>query len=252
MGMFLIIVFLALGKMGASTAAAQFGGFKDAARKAKEAMQKKKDAEEQARKEAEAKKEAEQKEAEAKEEAEAPKEAEGKNEKPPAEGAQQAPADAAPSFQVYSKFDFVPGEKIVAFEDFSQSAIGDFPAKWNTNGSGEVVTISGKPGRWLKLAANGFYTPEFITALPDDFTLELDILAPPTFKNGYPLQTVIAELPSPTGNSELLQWHGAPNVFQFLADPEAGGEVGSVQVILRQASVSTSANSRSTKYYYVK
>ena len=50
-----------------------------------------------------------------------------------------------------------------------------------------VVTISGKPGRWLKLAANGFYTPEFITALPDDFTLELDILSPPTFKNGYAL-----------------------------------------------------------------
>lgn len=38
--------------------AAQFGGLKDAARKAKEAMQKKKDAEEQARKEADAKKEA--------------------------------------------------------------------------------------------------------------------------------------------------------------------------------------------------
>ena len=179
-------------------------------------------------------------EAEAKDGAQAKKE--------PSSDAPAGAAAAAPSFQVYSKFDFVPGEKIVAFEDFSQDAIGDFPAKWNTNGSGEVVTISGKPGRWLKLAANGFYTPEFITALPDDFTLELDILSPPTFKNGYALQTVLAELPSPTGNSELLQWTGASNYFQFVADPEAGSE-GSVQVILRQASVSTPASSRSTKQF---
>ena len=247
----LMVVSFAAAGFGVPAAKAQFGGLKDAARKAKDAM-KKKDAEAQAQKDAEAKKEAEAKEAQAKKEAEVKKEAEAKDgaqaKKEPSSDA-PAGAAAAPSFQVYSKFDFVPGEKIVAFEDFSQDAIGDFPAKWNTNGSGEIVTISGKPGRWLKLAANGFYTPEFITALPDDFTLELDILAPPTFKNGYPLQMVLAELPSPTGNSELLQWYGATNSFQFLADPEVGGEEGSVQVILRQASVSTPANSRSTKQF---
>ena len=26
------------------------------------------------------------------------------------------------------------------------------PAKWNTNGSGEIVTVTGKPGRWLRAA----------------------------------------------------------------------------------------------------
>ncbi|MFN9327118.1 MAG: hypothetical protein ACK6A5_17215, partial [Flavobacteriales bacterium] len=39
----------------------------------------------------------------------------------------------------YSKFDFVPGEQVIAVEDFTQDAIGDFPARWNTNSSGEVV-----------------------------------------------------------------------------------------------------------------
>ena len=38
-------------------------------------------------------------------------------------------AQDSPSFQSYSKFDFVPGEKIVAIEDFLQDAIGDFPGK---------------------------------------------------------------------------------------------------------------------------
>ena len=37
--------------------------------------------------------------------------------------AQQA---AAPDFQAYSRFDFVPGEKVVGVEDFSQDSIGDF------------------------------------------------------------------------------------------------------------------------------
>jgi OmpA-OmpF porin, OOP family len=48
----------------------------------------------------------------------------------PAETGQQ---QASPGFQSYSKFDFVPGEKVIFYEDFSQDAIGDFPALWNTN-----------------------------------------------------------------------------------------------------------------------
>ena len=94
-----------------------------------------------------------------------------------------AAQDAAPppAFQAFSKFDFVPGEKIVAMDDFSQGAVGDFPDKWNTDGSGEIVTISGNTGRWLKLTRGGFFTPEFIKQLPDNFTLEFDVLVPPTF-----------------------------------------------------------------------
>ena len=41
-----------------------------------------------------------------------------------------------------SKYDFIPGEKVIFFDDFSQDAVGDFPALWNTNGSGEVVTTN--------------------------------------------------------------------------------------------------------------
>ena len=42
-------------------------------------------------------------------------------------------------FKSYSKFDFVPGEQVIFFEDFLQDAIGDFPVNWNTNGTGEVI-----------------------------------------------------------------------------------------------------------------
>ena len=43
--------------------------------------------------------------------------------------------------KIYSKFDFVPGDKLLFFDDYSNDFIGDFPSKWNTNGSGEVVTV---------------------------------------------------------------------------------------------------------------
>ena len=39
-------------------------------------------------------------------------------------------------FEFYSKFDFIPGDKILLFDDFSIDNIGDFPLRWNTNGSG--------------------------------------------------------------------------------------------------------------------
>ncbi len=87
----------------------------------------------------------------------------------------------APTFAAYSKFDFVPGDKILAVEDFSQDAIGDFPAKWNTNGGGEVVTIKGQPGHWLAFTTQGGLTPEFINALPENFTLEFDLICNPGY-----------------------------------------------------------------------
>lgn len=78
-------------------------------------------------------------------------------------------------FQVNSKFDFVSGEKIIAVEDFTQDAIGDFPAKWNTNGTGEVVTLGNSSTRWLKVGVETVLYPEFINNLPENFTFEFDL-----------------------------------------------------------------------------
>jgi outer membrane protein OmpA-like peptidoglycan-associated protein len=81
----------------------------------------------------------------------------------------------------YSKFDFVPGEKILVEEDFSQDAVGDFPDKWNTNSTGELVTVEGKTGKWLSLSKEGVFMPEFITSLPENFTLEFDVMCNANF-----------------------------------------------------------------------
>ena len=76
----------------------------------------------------------------------------------------------------YSKYDFVPGEKILVVEDFAQDAIGDFPAKWNTNSSGEVVSVDGETGHWLMIGKKGRFVPDYITNLPENFTLQFDLI----------------------------------------------------------------------------
>ncbi len=86
------------------------------------------------------------------------------------------------SLKSYSKFDFVPGEKIVYSEDFSQDVIGEFPAKWNTNGSGELMTIDGQPGKWLNLQVSTKYESAYTATAPDNYTIEFDVIT--DFKNG--------------------------------------------------------------------
>jgi OOP family OmpA-OmpF porin len=104
---------------------------------------------------------------------------EAKEEEQPADDAAAQPASQAaakPAFASYSKFDFVPGEQVVLFDDFSQDAVGDFPAKWNTNGSGEVVTLSSAPGKWLQAKGSSPYLPDLPGPLPENFTIEMDVV----------------------------------------------------------------------------
>jgi OmpA-OmpF porin, OOP family len=85
------------------------------------------------------------------------------------------------SLKSYSKFDFVPGDKVMSVEDFQQDAVGDFPAKWNTNSSGEVVTVEGQQGHWLVLQKKGKFIPEFINNLPENFTMQFDLICNENF-----------------------------------------------------------------------
>lgn len=83
---------------------------------------------------------------------------------------------AQQNLQSYSKFDFIPGEKVIFYEDFSQDAIGDFPALWNTNSSGEVVNTNLYPGNWLKYVMSESIWTDKLLSLPENYTLEFDIV----------------------------------------------------------------------------
>lgn len=80
------------------------------------------------------------------------------------------------SLEAYSKYDFVPGEKVIFYEDFSQDAVGDFPALWNTNGSAEVVTTNLFPGKWMKFVMDQCVWTDELLKLPENYTIEYDVI----------------------------------------------------------------------------
>lgn len=81
-----------------------------------------------------------------------------------------------PGLESYSKFDFIPGEKIIFFDDFSQDAIGDFPVQWNTNGSAEVVNTNLYDGKWMKFVMRECVWTDELLKLPENYTIEFDII----------------------------------------------------------------------------
>jgi len=124
------------------------------------------------------------------------------------------------TIKAYSKYDFVPGEKIIVYEDFMQDAVGDFPDKWNTNTSGETVTIQGKEGHWLKMT-KGVYMPNFIDSLPDNFTLEFDLLVDAR-AHSWGIDPALVELPK---RDYPQDWRQAENFLavNLLPGAEGGG-----------------------------
>ncbi|AWX43900.1 putative lipoprotein YiaD [Flagellimonas maritima] len=92
-------------------------------------------------------------------------------------GTSTEPSKGGPkTIEVYSKFDFVPGDRQLFFDNFQNDFVGDFPSKWNTDGSGEVVEISSESEKWFEIKPNSFYIPD-VPSLPTDYTIEFDILA---------------------------------------------------------------------------
>ncbi|MHB1024474.1 MAG: OmpA family protein [Desulfobacteria bacterium] len=112
---------------------------------------------------------------------------------------------------VYSKFDFVPGDKMIFFDDFSDTDVGEFPRKWHLNGprargnvSIEVVEYQGK--RFLRNVPSQKGqrqndSTQYIRLnqkgdLPEKFTVEFDavfsnaIVSKAKFQNEYYLYLI--------------------------------------------------------------
>jgi hypothetical protein len=89
----------------------------------------------------------------------------------------EAPTSGGSSLQSFSKYDFIPGDKVILYEDFSQDAVGDFPALWTTDVAGEINTLNIAPGNWLNLnSSEGTYWFMKEIDFPKNFILEMDIV----------------------------------------------------------------------------
>ncbi|HKA24184.1 MAG TPA: OmpA family protein [Candidatus Eisenbacteria bacterium] len=99
------------------------------------------------------------------------------DEQKPAEGNAGQPESAQGSGKVSdvsTKFDFVPGDKVLFADDFTQDELGEFPARWKLlEGTWEVAEQSGE--RWLRCTSNnGHVRMKVSPTLPEFWTLEFD------------------------------------------------------------------------------
>lgn len=76
-----------------------------------------------------------------------------------------------------TQYDFVPGDVILYYDDFSQDAVGDFPALWTSNSSGEVKTVNIAPGNWFHMnGEDAVYCFTRQIEFPENFIIEFDII----------------------------------------------------------------------------
>lgn len=83
-----------------------------------------------------------------------------------------------------SKFDFIPGEEVYYFYDFSDVGIGDVPEGWQIDGSAEVVEVDGYPGHYLMLNDHSSVIPEMSDDLSEDLTIQFDLICTDPFAWG--------------------------------------------------------------------
>jgi outer membrane protein OmpA-like peptidoglycan-associated protein len=122
-----------------------------------------------------------------------------------------AAADAAPSRPgegVWANYDFVPGNRILFAEDFSQDRVGDFPRRLEfMRGNWEIVEWEGR--RLLRNTGPRHAAVKILLPheLPESFTIELDA----HFTHGNHRMIVATTPPKPGANWSSLEG----NFFQI-------------------------------------
>ena len=102
----------------------------------------------------------------------------------PATNTTTAATTTQPALLISSKYDFIAGEKVIFFDDFTGDNIGDFPVQWNTTGSGEVVTNNIADGKWFNITnGRGATTLDEPIDLPENYTIEFDAIKTKDPKN---------------------------------------------------------------------
>lgn len=89
----------------------------------------------------------------------------------------QAPTPGAPGNSVWANYDFVPGHRVMAFHDFEDAYVGNFPDRITyLKGDMEVVELA-DGNKVLRTKNEGRFTVPLGEALPERFTVEFRVKA---------------------------------------------------------------------------
>ncbi|MCP4567049.1 MAG: OmpA family protein [FCB group bacterium] len=92
----------------------------------------------------------------------------------------------AEDMTLYTKYDFIPGNKVIFYDDLSGEEEGEFPYRWNLEkGVFEIARMGGK--YWILCTDDGYILPKIPTGpLPEMYTVEMEFYsAGPKFTIPY-------------------------------------------------------------------
>ncbi len=106
--------------------------------------------------------------------------------KNPSETTLETPQDVKKmQLQSTTQYDFVPGDQILYYEDFSQDNVGDLPMLWVSNGSGEVKTLNIAEGKWFHMnGEDAVYCYTKSIEFPVNFIMEFDLIPDADYTDG--------------------------------------------------------------------
>ncbi len=103
-----------------------------------------------------------------------------KTEKQPAATGESASSEQ-PGEGAWVNYDFVPGDRVLFFDDFMRDEVGNFPHRLELN-KGNMEVAEWKGTRWLRGTTTSDFLIPLPESLPERFTLEFDCYIP----SGWP------------------------------------------------------------------
>ncbi|HEY0241358.1 MAG TPA: OmpA family protein [Gemmatimonadaceae bacterium] len=98
---------------------------------------------------------------------------------PPNPGTATAAAAPAPAAALWVNYDFVPGERVIYFADFTDDQVGNFPARLEfVEGNMEVAELGGR--RVVRATSQSKLSIPLPEVLPQRFTIEIDVINRPS------------------------------------------------------------------------
>ena len=136
-----------------------------------------------------------------------------------------ATADATPKAAgegAFVNFDFVPGDRVLFYDDFTADNVGDFPRRIEfQEGNAEIADWEG--GKWLRVSKSAKFAVVLPEALPERFTIEFDYVMSEKSGRGWPIMLNM----SGAGSNWESQGSHNPQV-RFNTD-EGGAYVGKIE-----------------------
>lgn len=149
----------------------------------------------------------------------------------PAPGASAASSNAAPAggtttpgatdAKIWDNYDFVPGNRVIFYTDFSEDRVGNFARGLKYVG-GQMDVVERDGIKVLRATERSIFRIPVGKQLPQRFTLEIDIIAPPVPCCGYEVFSIEGSMTRQrTAESAEIHWH--PNATLIMGGGQTMG-----------------------------